>query len=170
MGGFVLDPPDFVPFPLNVNQVHYLVCHGYIEYGAVHLRPSEISDRNKFDGMSRLITTAQLFSFVINTLARAAEGLAITTLEVSTIGFVYCSLCTYLVWRHKSQDVTDPIRLIPKVSMAEILVLAGQQLRSRTLTFPWTLRGGSHTGSGRCGRTYSGYQDLWAYISTHERG
>ncbi|KAG7293348.1 hypothetical protein NEMBOFW57_003396 [Staphylotrichum longicolle] len=94
MGGFVLDPPDFVPFPLTVSQLHYLVCHGYVDYTAVHLSHAEINDRNKLDGISRLITSAQLFWSVLNITARWITGLSITTLEISTLGFVFCSLCT----------------------------------------------------------------------------
>jgi hypothetical protein len=90
MGGFVLDPPDFVPIPLNVVQVHYLVCEEHLDFEDVLLSPSAISDKNKFDGVSRLIAASQLSWTVLNIAARAAQGMAITTLEISTIGFVFC--------------------------------------------------------------------------------
>ena len=154
MGGFVLDPSDFVPFPLNVNQVHYLLCNGYIDYSAVHLSASDISDRNKFDGMSRLITSAQLFWFVLNTIARAAQGLAITTLEISTIGFAFCSLCTYFCWRHKPQDISEPIRLRPKASMADILVQAGSAAAK-----PY-----KYTPMDFAGRRPHWFGVMWAYV------
>jgi hypothetical protein len=125
MGGYVLQPPDFVPFPLDLKQVYYLVTHGYVDYADVLLMPSEIDDKNKFDGMTRLMTALQLSWFVINALARVAQGMAITTLELSTLGFVFCSLCTYFVWRSKPQDVTVPVILVPRATMAEILVRAG---------------------------------------------
>lgn len=125
MGGFVLDPPDFVPFPVNVNQLHYLVAHGYIDYATIYLSLNDINDRNKFDGLSRLISFAQLLWTTVNIIARGAKGLYVTTLEITTIGFVFCCLCTYVVWREKPSGVTEPIRIVPTATMAEILIKAG---------------------------------------------
>lgn len=125
MGGFVLHPPDFVPFPINVNQLHYLVAHGYIDYSTVHLSLGEINDRNKFDGMSRLLSFTQLLWTTVNIIARAVNGFYITTLEITTIAFVFCSLCTYVVWREKPSGVTEPIHIIPNATMAAILIKAG---------------------------------------------
>ncbi|KAL9111524.1 MAG: hypothetical protein Q9227_004012 [Pyrenula ochraceoflavens] len=125
MGGFVLEPPDFVPFPLTVSQIHYLVCNGYLDYAMVHLDIAEINDKNKLDGISRLISAAQLFWFALNIIARTVQHLAITTLELSTVAFVACCLCNYLAWNHKPQDIIEPIRLVPKAPLAEILVQAG---------------------------------------------
>ena len=125
MGGFFLDSSDFVPFPLNVEQVFYLVTHDFVDFDSVHLDLSEIEDKNKLDGMSRILTSAQLLWFTLNTIARASQRLAITTLELSTIAFVFCTLCTYVAWTHKPHDVNGPIKLVPKSSLAEILVQAG---------------------------------------------
>jgi len=125
MGGFVLHPTDFVPFPINVNQLHYLVAHGYIDYSTVHLSLGEINDRNKFDGMSRLLSFSQLLWTTVNIIARAVNGFYITTLEITTIAFVFCSLCTYVVWREKPSGVTEPIRIVPNATMANILIKAG---------------------------------------------
>lgn len=125
MGGFVLQPPDFVPFPLTAPQVHYLVTRGYIDISDVLLTRSEIEDKNKFDTLTRIITMVQLSWFVVTVLARAALGMAITTLELSTLGFIFCTLFTYFFWRHKPQDVSCPIIIQPKIPLADILVQAG---------------------------------------------
>ena len=154
MGGFVLEPEDFVPFPLTVNQVHYLVHHGYVDFNSVCLSQFEINDKNKFDGMSRIIATGQLFWFVINVVARSAQNLAITTLEMTTIGFVFCSLCTFIVWRQKPQDVTEPIRLTPKATMAEILVQAG----------PMAAEPYSYTPMDFAARRRHWFGKIWSYL------
>ncbi|KAK3342075.1 hypothetical protein B0T25DRAFT_626451 [Lasiosphaeria hispida] len=125
MGGFVLHPTDFVPFPINVNQLHYLVAHGYIDYSTIHLSLGEINDRNKFDSMSRLLSFVQLLWTTVNIIARAVNGLYITTLEITTIAFVFCSLCTYVFWREKPSGVTEPIHIVPNATMANILIKAG---------------------------------------------
>lgn len=51
MGGFVLETPDFEPFPLNSEQLLYLVSRGYIP--CPELKKSEIDDKNKSDGLAR---------------------------------------------------------------------------------------------------------------------
>lgn len=125
MGGFVLHPPDFVPFPLTVSHLHYLVTHGHVDVSHVLVTDSEIEDKNKFDTLTRIITVLQLSWFVINVVARACLGMAITTLELSTICFIFCTLFTCFCWRHKQQDVSCPIIIQPKIPLADILVHAG---------------------------------------------
>jgi len=109
MGGFLLHPPDWVPFPLNSKQVHYLVIHGYIPYSAVALEKADLADRNKGDGMVRFISVLQILWFSFNCIARASQGLAITTLELTTLGFILCTLGTSYFWFHKPMDVQKAI-------------------------------------------------------------
>ncbi|EPE02473.1 tannase subunit [Ophiostoma piceae UAMH 11346] len=125
MGGFILHSPDFVPFPLTVDQVYYLVLHGFIDFQCVLIANSEIEDKNKFDTLTRILTTMQLLWFVINVIARACLGMAITTLEISTIAFIFCTIFTCFFWRLKPQDVSAPIVLELKVPLASVLVSAG---------------------------------------------
>ncbi|KAI6092228.1 hypothetical protein F4821DRAFT_279561 [Hypoxylon rubiginosum] len=127
MGGFVLDArPSFVPFPLNVSQLHYLVTHGYVDYEKVMIKEEEVEDKNKFDTLTRIVTVVQLFWFAIDVLARVALGMALTTLELSTIGFIFCTVSTAIFWRQKPQDVSYPILLEPNVPLCDILTKAGQ--------------------------------------------
>ncbi|KAI1778242.1 hypothetical protein F4818DRAFT_290998 [Hypoxylon cercidicola] len=126
MGGFVLDArPDFVPFPLNVHQLHYLVRNGYVDYEKILIKEEEVEDKNKFDTLTRIVTIVQLFWFAIDILARVILGMALTTLELSTIGFIFCAVSTAIFWRHKPQDVSYPILLEPNVPLCEILMNAG---------------------------------------------
>ena len=125
MGGFVLHAPDFVPFPLTVDQVYYLVLHGFVDFQSVLIANSEIEDKNKFDTLTRILTTIQLLWFVINVVARVSLGMAITTLELSTIAFIFCTIFTCFFWRLKPQDVSAPIVLELNVPLASVLVSAG---------------------------------------------
>jgi hypothetical protein len=118
-------PPDFVQFPLNARQLHYLVKHGLVDFSAVGISKEDIEEKNKGDALARLITVFQILWFLINTICRSIQGLAITTLELSTIGYVVCTLGTSFFWAHKPLDVTVPIVLVPNTTMADILIKAG---------------------------------------------
>lgn len=123
MGGFVLKPPDWVPFPLNAKQMHYLVVRGHLGYPT--LTRAEIKDKNKVDGLLRLITVAQTLWFVLNCVARAGQHLDLTTFELTTVGFIFCTLGTHLCWAHKPADVQVPVILHSKTSLKQILIEAG---------------------------------------------
>lgn len=129
MGGFMLQSSDFVDIPLTLDQVFYLVTHGYIDYASVLIDKSIIEDKNKFDLLTRGLTTIQLLWFFINVIARIALGMAITTLELSTIAFVFCTICTCYCWRYKPQDVSTPIPVELKVPLATVLMCAGDDAR-----------------------------------------
>jgi hypothetical protein len=126
MGGFVLDPPDFVRFPLDAKQVHYLVHRNYVDLDTVMISKRILNDKNKGDGMTRLITVLQIIWFVINTITRHSQHLAVTMLELATLGYIVCTLGTYYFWAHKPLDIREPIILVPKATMADILLNAGE--------------------------------------------
>src|SRR5271155_5787431 len=100
MGGFILDVEGYENFPLNAKQVHYLVKKGYVNYEEVGLSKEAITDKNKGEALVRLITVVQILWFTLNTLGRAIQRLAITTLELTTLGFIMCTLGTYCLWAH----------------------------------------------------------------------
>jgi hypothetical protein len=121
MGGFILDIEGYENFPLNAKQVHYLVKKGYVNYEEVGLSKEAITDKNKGEALVRLITVVQILWFTLNTLGRAIQRLAITTLELTTLGFIMCALGTYCLWAHKPLDVRSHIYLKPGITMANIL-------------------------------------------------
>jgi len=51
MGGFVLASPDFPDFPLDAEQLHYLISKGYLEHP--NTDKELINDKNKADGLAR---------------------------------------------------------------------------------------------------------------------
>ena len=125
MGGFSLKAPDFVEFPLNAQQVHYLVTHGYIDYSVVALPKSVLDDKNKEDGVVRFLTICQIIWFSVGCLGRVIQQLAITTMELSALAFIFCTLGTYFFWFAKPMDVGSAIVLEPNTSLREILLQAG---------------------------------------------
>ncbi|KAK5004486.1 hypothetical protein LTR28_008843, partial [Elasticomyces elasticus] len=147
MGGFVLHPRNWVPFPIDAKQLHYVVVNGYLPYPNVDKKT--IEDRNKIDTLLRGITVGQTLWFLLNCIGRAQQGLAITTFELTTLGFIVCTLATSYCWAHKPADITVPLVLETDTSIADILLQAGDAAKepySRTpLDFvsrkewPWTL-------------------------------
>jgi hypothetical protein len=129
MGGFVLRPPDWVEFPLTAKQVHFLVTEGYIPYSAVGLEQSVIEDKNKGDGVVRFITVCQMLWFSVNCLGRLIQHLAITTMELTTLGFIVCTLGTYFLWARKPMDIGSAIVLEPNTTLREILIKAGDKAK-----------------------------------------
>ncbi|MCJ1390080.1 hypothetical protein MMC18_002938 [Xylographa bjoerkii] len=123
MGGFVLECPDFPSFPVNSEQLAYLVERKLLQYPDID--QETIWDRNKADGFARMVTTVQFTWFFIQCLARWVQRLAISTLEITTFATILATLNSLLFWYHKPLDVGTPIVLKTESRMADILVKAG---------------------------------------------
>ena len=127
MGGLMLHTPDSPPFPIDAKQTHYLVEKKHIQCPRVTKK--DIEDRDKFDVLLRILVVCQISWFVANCIARGAQGLAVTTLELSTISFIFCTLGTEVFWWHKPADVKTPIIIHCDIPVSEILLLAGDAAR-----------------------------------------
>jgi hypothetical protein len=127
MGGFILHTKDWLPFPINAKQLHYLVIKGYVKLP--ELERETINDKNKVDILLRLITVFQILWFVINMAGRAAQELAITCGELTTAAFIVCSIGTTLCWIYKPADVLRPEIIETDVTISEILLKAGERAR-----------------------------------------
>src|SRR4051812_1289419 len=95
----------FGRYPLDAKQILCLVSKGYINYKDVGIPKELIEDKNKGDTLIRIIIVLQILWFSLNAIGRAAQNLAITTLELTTLGFIICTLGTYFFWFHKPLDV-----------------------------------------------------------------
>ena len=120
MGGFLLKTKGGFPvFPVNSSQVLYLLKKGVIEYPTV--TKEAIRDKNKSDSLLRLITIVQVLWLLITTCCRAAQGLAISCLEITALAYLPCTLCTVFVWRKKGADVMDSCILETSMTILEIV-------------------------------------------------
>ncbi|KAK0389859.1 hypothetical protein NLU13_3432 [Sarocladium strictum] len=104
MGGFVLHAADSQPFPLNAKQLHWLVVNKF----------------SKQDRLSKLMSSIQVTYLVVDCIARTAQGLAITTLELNTLCIVVCSLMTAFAWLHKPVDIRTPYKIASPCTITEI--------------------------------------------------
>ena len=139
MGGFILQAKDWTgdhdgnrktnwaPFPVDADQLLYLVNQGYIELPSIDERT--IKEKDKVDGAIRLLTICQIFWFVINVSGRAAASLPITCLELTTAAFLICVVGISLCWYHKPADLTIPEIIETNVYIQEIILGAGEESR-----------------------------------------
>lgn len=123
MGGFVLQPHDSKPFPVNAKQLHYLVTRGYTPFPSI--TGKEIWDKSKQDGFQKLLTMLQTGWFVVQVLSRAIQHMPVTTLELTTFTYVFCTFASYYQWSHKPLDVESPTIIRTPMSTAQILIEAG---------------------------------------------
>ncbi|MCJ1429463.1 hypothetical protein MMC29_007377 [Sticta canariensis] len=126
MGGFHLKTPDLQSsFPINATQLLYLVREKHLDYPA--FSGKDVWDKSKADGFQKLFTCIQTGWFLVQCLGRAIQKLPVTTLELSTLCFVFCTLVMYIEWAHKPLDVASPTILTSKTTIADILIAAGDQ-------------------------------------------
>ncbi|KAL8818127.1 MAG: hypothetical protein Q9223_003168 [Gallowayella weberi] len=123
MGGFVLQPRESAAFPINGKQLHWLIKRGYVEYPKMTAK--EVWDKSKADGFQKSLTCLQTAWFIIQIVGRAIQKLPITTLEITTLSFVLCTLAMFSQWANKPLDVESPTILTSSKSIAEILIEAG---------------------------------------------
>ena len=132
MGGYLLKTKDHKPYPINAKQLHYLITEGYISEDMVKkhvmLDKEVIDDKNKTDILVRWITILQVLWFFITFVARACQHLTITTLELTTVGFITTAIAVSIFWAHKPADVSMACLLEIDASSEEIGARAGVTL------------------------------------------
>ena len=124
MGGFILQPRNSQPFPVNAKQLKYLVTRGYITSWPL-VTEKEVWDKSKQDRFQKTLTLLQTGWFVLQCLGRAIQHLPMSTLELMTFSFVFCTFASYYQWSDKPLDVESPTIIKIEASTAEILVQAG---------------------------------------------
>jgi hypothetical protein len=104
MGGFVVRTSDGVSWPLDANQLYYLIQQGWIKEpvlsSQILIKKNDIDDRNKQSTLVRVFSIAQILWFLVNCIARACQRLPVTTLELTTIGFITTTVGITIVWFH----------------------------------------------------------------------
>ncbi|KAF7369937.1 hypothetical protein MSAN_00623300 [Mycena sanguinolenta] len=100
----------------------------------------EITDKSKGDTLSKGVALLQGLWFILQTLARAHQHLAITQLEATTLAFAVVNIFIWLLWWNKPLDVQWPIVVgPPKQPDAETITLPVQLSRLERF---WGLIGG----------------------------
>ena len=126
MGGFILHTRDQNQFPLDAQQLHYLVHKGFL--GRPKFSHRELEEKKKVDSLLRTITLCQIIWFVINTIGRWVQNLVVTTAELTTMSFILCSLGTFFLWWHKPADAVAGKVIYSDISINDILLSEGEPI------------------------------------------
>ncbi|ROT42542.1 hypothetical protein SODALDRAFT_326702 [Sodiomyces alkalinus F11] len=119
MGGFILTSPDYpLGFPIDAEQLYYLVKHGHLDFPRLTL--DRIKEKSKADTLSRILVLWQVIWFSATEFHRIANGHPITTLELTALTFACVMVATSAVWYFK-----------PSIANAEIL----ETREGRTVAF-----------------------------------
>ena len=92
---------------LSPERFSELLTAGKIEFPTVTVE--EIVDRSKADGFSKTIALGQTLWFVAQCLARIAQHLDLTLLELLTLSLAVLNGVMYFLWWNKSLDVRCPV-------------------------------------------------------------
>ncbi|KAF8652614.1 hypothetical protein AX16_004303 [Volvariella volvacea WC 439] len=69
----------------------------------------EIMDKAKGDLLTKVVVVMQTSWFMVQCIARHAQGLVITELELVTLAFAALNIVTYLLWWSKPLNAQYPI-------------------------------------------------------------
>ena len=94
---------------LPPDRIDYFVKEGKIEFPTITVE--EIEDRSKADGFSKTIALGQTLWFVTQCLARIAQHLDLTLIELVTLSLAVLNGVMYFLWWHKPLDVRCPVRI-----------------------------------------------------------
>ena len=142
MGGFMLHPRDSSPFPIDGLQLIYLLQRGYLNLPEI--TEKEISDKSKANVLAKCLVCLQTGWFITQCFGRLAQNLSLTTLELTTISYVWCTWAIYGNWLKKPLDVGNPTILKIEASSAEILRTAGPAARDPYIRNPLDFIGEEH--------------------------
>ncbi|EKM60725.1 uncharacterized protein PHACADRAFT_246815 [Phanerochaete carnosa HHB-10118-sp] len=117
MGGFMLVKPrtDGKPGYEEVGTVYPRVLYQLAKAGRVNLSlitEDAIKDKSKGDLLSKGVVVIQTGWFIIQIIARWAEQLPVTELEIITLAFAVLNFLTYGFWSHKPLGVDTPISIV----------------------------------------------------------
>lgn len=124
MGGVHLEFRDrkivgLSSFPVDCEQLLYLVQHNYMTLPEIS--EEDIHDRNKADELARGIAIIQVLWFTANAFGRVAQGLFLTTMELTTLAFVFQMICSSLCWWCKPMDISRPMKICVDTDLATVL-------------------------------------------------
>jgi hypothetical protein len=80
---------------------------------------ADINDRSKADWITKGLALLQIVWFITQLIGRWAQGLAVTTLELFTLGIVVCATVIYIALWEKPFDVQMPVVLQANCSTPE---------------------------------------------------
>jgi len=120
MGGFTLIDPDrkdAAPKERNgiVLTVDFFQKNPNISMPKI--TADEIKDWSKGDILFKLIAMLQTSWFIIQSIARGQQRLALTELELVTLALASLNAATFAIWWHKPLGVQEPVKIYLKTEL-----------------------------------------------------
>jgi hypothetical protein len=112
MGGFVYHGNDGPLRMLSFQDIEELVKKGEIEYPIIS--KEEIKDKSKGDALTKGLVLIQTTWFLLQCVARGAQHLSLTELELATAAFALLNIVTYVLWWDKPLNVQCPVQVRKK--------------------------------------------------------
>ena len=109
MGGFMLFEGDNPKGVMTPDIFEELLEEKKIEFPNITVE--EIKDRSKTDGLSKMIAVGQTLWFVAQCIARRAQHLDLTPVELLTLSLAVLNGMMYFLWWNKPMDVRCPVRV-----------------------------------------------------------
>ncbi|KAH0547593.1 hypothetical protein FGG08_000318 [Glutinoglossum americanum] len=117
MGGIIVDRDcleteagftcDCYSGPVDAEGLYRLVTQSQlVKHG--DLTAKSINDKSKADWFVKAIACSQALWQGAQCIARTAQGLPLSLLELATMAYVVCALANYIFWWNKPLDVTVP--------------------------------------------------------------
>ncbi|CAD6580770.1 MAG: hypothetical protein ASARMPRED_000325 [Alectoria sarmentosa] len=101
--GHVVELQDGIAYKTRSGDLRTMVNEDIITIPRV--TQESIYERSKADFFANVITLIQVLWFVVYTLGRVAQQLPISTLELSTLAFIWCAAVIAFFWWHKPLDL-----------------------------------------------------------------
>ena len=114
MGGYELEPSEGIDIPSDYSG--RVTSRGAIEldkYGELQKPPLElIKDQSKTDILAKVLVCLQASWMVVQCIARVAQGLPLSLLEINTMMHVMCAILMYWLWFKKPHDLIIPTKIL----------------------------------------------------------
>ena len=94
---------------LSPSRFSELLAAGKINFPTITVE--EIEDRSKSDGFTKTIALGQTLWFVAQCIARGAQHLDLTLVELLTLSLAVINGLMYFLWWNKPLDVRCPVRV-----------------------------------------------------------
>jgi len=116
MGGFAVDTddPGEDAYIRGSPRLH-LTANGVAVLAEIGQLPSisrdDILDKSKADHFAKTLVLIQAGWLMVECIARAADHLPLSLLELNTVAHIACAVITYALWWNKPLDVRQPVVL-----------------------------------------------------------
>jgi hypothetical protein len=119
MGGFVIQQDHTSSVRHRIQPEKLLEMFQIDALDWPTLSDADINDRSKADWITKGLALLQIVWFITQLIGRLAQGLAVTTLELFTLGIVGCAIVTYIAYWEKPFDVQMLVVLQANCSTSE---------------------------------------------------